>query len=118
MSSTVMAHLPQLGRTDNGPPPATGQRPKPVYQIRHAVIANRRRIADRTLLEPISVSPKRSAFGERISGGAGAIADHRWPFPLRDVGTFVPGAACEAVWNLSLIHISEPTRRTPISYAV
>src|SRR5450759_5750328 len=96
MSSTVMAHLPQLGRTDNGPPPATGQRPKPVYQIRHAVIANRRRIADRTLLEPISVSPKRSAFGERISGGAGAIADHR----------------------LSLIHISEPTRLGMISYAV
>jgi len=46
-----------------------------------------------------SVAGHRSAFGERISGGAGAIADHRWPFPLRDVGTFVPGAACEAVWN-------------------
>jgi len=23
----------------------------------------------------------------------------RVTFPLRDVGTFVPGAACEAVWN-------------------
>ena len=37
-----MAHLPQLGRTDNGPP-ATDQRPRRIYQIRHDVIANRRR---------------------------------------------------------------------------
>ena len=26
--------------------------------------------------------------------------------------------SCTGEWNLSLIHISEPTRRTPISYAV
>src|SRR5664279_2736847 len=53
-----------------------------------------------TVLPAVPTTAARgSAFGERISGGAGAIADHRWPFPLRDVGTFVPGAVCEAVWN-------------------
>src|SRR5664279_2744795 len=39
--------------------------------------------------------------------------------PLREGLTLAPsGKHCRTCWHLSLIHISEPTRRTPISYAV
>src|ERR1035437_4714421 len=50
-----------------------------------------------------SVAGHRSAFGERISGGAGAIADHRWPFRNRDawsVTTIRPddGPSVDVLW--------------------
>src|SRR5665647_1888876 len=37
---------------------------------------------------------------------------------VEDVGITLGQAVHKAVGDLSLIHISEPTRRTPISYAV
>src|SRR5664279_968574 len=50
---------------------------------------------------------RRSDAGTRaVDGGAGSTA-----------GSSV-GSSVAAAWILSLIHISEPTRRTPISYAV
>ena len=48
--------------------------------------------------------------GQLIAGApadAVVLADRAWLAPLVQAG-----------WCLSLIHISEPTRRTPISYAV
>src|SRR5665647_1398919 len=38
--------------------------------------------------------------------------------PIGVPGADAPAFSCPNHWNLSLIHISEPTRRTPISYAV
>ena len=38
--------------------------------------------------------------------------------PLAKSGGYSDGRDIGVVFNLSLIHISEPTRRTPISYAV
>src|SRR5664279_5989714 len=51
--------------------------------------------------------------GLALVGGALAVGDVRLVLPAE-----VLEGGEHRVWGLSLIHISEPTRRTPISYAV
>src|SRR5680860_1692672 len=65
-----------------------------------------------------------------IGGGHRVVVANRSPGPIKELegeGAVPAWSYAElaqelrsprAVWMLSLIHISEPTRRTPISYAV
>src|SRR5665647_3766647 len=67
-------------------------------------------IAAGFLLEPILTAPNYLAG---ISPNTAAVA---WGALLWSINNI--GIVFIAVFMLSLIHISEPTRRTPISYAV
>src|SRR5665647_3757103 len=55
----------------------------------------------------------------RFEKGQGTCVIDGNEYELSDgVAVVVPAGAQHNIINLSLIHISEPTRRTPISYAV
>src|SRR5680860_1777976 len=51
---------------------------------------------------------------DSIGHGYGLVCRDECPLRIRSRSR----CPCDPVTNLSLIHISEPTRRTPISYAV
>ena len=53
-----------------------------------------------------------------VDGAVIACVDFTDPQVIELVNSDVPVVTIDHVFNLSLIHISEPTRRTPISYAV
>src|SRR5665647_3754100 len=58
-------------------------------------------------------------FAPRFAPRQQVYADHGSNLRIaRPQATIIEGASTSSFFGLSLIHISEPTRRTPISYAV
>src|SRR5680860_899284 len=71
---------------------------------------------------PLHLAPNFSKQGEHRARPAATVQAHdigaRILQPLARLCRRPPFTHCLLQVNLSLIHISEPTRRTPISYAV
>src|SRR5450756_3210755 len=105
------------------PDPTTGARAVPIYQTSSFVFENTEHAADLFALRvPGNIysrigNPTNAVLEERITaleGGVGAVATASG----QAANTYAVLNITRAGENLSLIHISEPTRLGMISYAV
>src|SRR5664279_5072288 len=76
---------------------------------------------DETVKGDMSFGSVVGRYANRIAGGKFTLDGTVYNTPVNNGPNTLHGGPegwHSVVWNLSLIHISEPTRRTPISYAV